>query len=158
MLLRGLPIFMIAVLATAPALVLAQQPLPSGPDSYRTLLTRLQAKDTTIDFTALRLASTRDSGYAPYGSAAGVHWDSGFATSRTRRVSRSGPRTVASCMVTTPLSSPSTSSRGSAEWWEWTATSWTGADGRPCLRQEMYPFEEGPLPRRFWRVTQVVPR
>ena len=76
MLLRGLPSFMIAVLATAPALVLAQQPLPSGPDWYRTLLTRLQTKDTTIDFTALRLASTRDSGYAPYGSAAGVHWDS----------------------------------------------------------------------------------
>jgi hypothetical protein len=88
MLLRGLPIFMMAVLATAPALVLAQQPLSRGLDSYRTLLTRLQAKDTTIDFTALRFAFTRDSGYAPYGSAAVVHWDSLGAALQRREFQR----------------------------------------------------------------------
>ena len=54
----------------------AQQPTQSGQDSYRGLRARLEAKDTTIDFTALRLALTKSADYAPYGSAADAYEDS----------------------------------------------------------------------------------
>ena len=44
---------------------------------YRDLLARVQAGDTTVDFTALRMARVASTEYAPYGSAAvAAHRDS----------------------------------------------------------------------------------
>ena len=48
----------------------------SAGKQYHDLLARLQARDTTIDFTALRLAYAHSPEYAPYGSDADDHRDS----------------------------------------------------------------------------------
>ena len=51
-------------------------PAPSSAEKYHALLARLRAKDTSIDFTALRLAYAASPEYAPYGSDADSHRDS----------------------------------------------------------------------------------
>lgn len=71
----------LSLLGFALALACASQPRSvSAPapatDTYKTLLGRLRARDTTIDFTALRLAYAASSDYAPYGSDADAHLDS----------------------------------------------------------------------------------
>jgi hypothetical protein len=64
------------LLAGTPTLVTGQQPPPTQDSTYRHLLARLKARDTTIDFTALRLSFAASEDYAPYGSDADVHHDS----------------------------------------------------------------------------------
>jgi hypothetical protein len=66
------PALLLACLAT---LARAQQST-GAVDPYHTLLQRLQAKDTSIDFTALRLGLTKSADYSPYGSDADTYRDS----------------------------------------------------------------------------------
>ena len=68
----------VALCAVAPAALIAQRPpAPSAATtSYHALLARLRARDTTIDFTALRLAYAASDDYTPYGSAADDYRDS----------------------------------------------------------------------------------
>ena len=53
-------------------------PAAPAPDSYHSLLARLKARDTSIDFTALRLAYAASADYAPYAheSDALPYWES----------------------------------------------------------------------------------
>jgi hypothetical protein len=71
-------VLVLALLLEVPTSAWAQRPLASAPDSatYRALLSRLIAKDTTVDFTALRMAYAASPQYAPYGSPADDHRDS----------------------------------------------------------------------------------
>ena len=67
----------LGTLACAPSIrSSAAPPAASGGAKYHDLLARLQAKDTSIDFTALRLAYATSPEYAPYGSDADAHRDS----------------------------------------------------------------------------------
>lgn len=66
-----------ATLACAPAIRSPSAPPPApNADKYHELLARLQGRDTSIDFTALRLAYAASPEYAPYGSDADLHRDS----------------------------------------------------------------------------------
>ena len=58
------------------AIANAQRPPRVQAASYDSLLKRLQTKDTSIDFTALRIALTKSDHYAPYGSDADLYRDS----------------------------------------------------------------------------------
>jgi hypothetical protein len=72
-----LALLAMASLACAPSTRSSSAPPPApNVDKYHDLLTRLQAKDTTIDFTALRLAYASSAEYAPYGSDADPRRDS----------------------------------------------------------------------------------
>jgi len=48
-------------------------PAPSPAPTYHDLLARLKARDTLVDFTALRVAYAASPDYAPYGSGADDH-------------------------------------------------------------------------------------
>src|SRR2546428_10854164 len=72
---RFLPLLALAIVACTPTVGTSSGPAPAT-NEYRTLLARLQAKDTSIDFTALRLAHAASPDYAPYGSDADDHRDS----------------------------------------------------------------------------------
>ena len=65
------PLVALAVLLGTAAQAAAQASAP-----YRELLARLQARDTAIDFTALRLARAASDEYAPYFSPMQRHRDS----------------------------------------------------------------------------------
>ena len=67
-----------ALLACAYTELQAQRPAsPSAATAtYHNLLAKLRTRDTTIDFTALRLAYAASEEYAPYGSDADDHRDS----------------------------------------------------------------------------------
>lgn len=70
-----LPLLALAIVACTPSVRTSSAPAPAT-NEYRTLLARLQAKDTSIDFTALRMAYAASPEYAPYGSDADDHRDS----------------------------------------------------------------------------------
>ncbi|OLC06322.1 MAG: hypothetical protein AUH41_13040 [Gemmatimonadetes bacterium 13_1_40CM_66_11] len=72
---RFLPLLALAIVACTPTVGTSSGPAPATSE-YRKLLVRLQAKDTSIDFTALRLAYAASPDYAPYGSDADDHRDS----------------------------------------------------------------------------------
>src|SRR5687768_14913239 len=57
-------------------------------DTYHALLTRLKARDTSINFTALRLSYAASADYAPYGSDADPHRDSVNAALRRQDYAR----------------------------------------------------------------------
>ena len=62
------------LLVTMYTIASAQTPTPlPSPATYRDLLARLKAKDTLVDFTALRMAYAASPDYAPYGSDADEH-------------------------------------------------------------------------------------
>ena len=59
---------------TLHAIARAQTPPASSPSpTYHDLLARLKARDTLVDFTALRVAYAASPDYAPYGSDADDH-------------------------------------------------------------------------------------
>ena len=67
----------LATFACAPSIRSSSAPPPTlSADRYHDLLARLRAKDTSIDFMALRLAYAASPNYAPYGSDADSHRDS----------------------------------------------------------------------------------
>jgi hypothetical protein len=69
--------FLLLLFLAGPATrVVGQQAPPLQDSTYHQLLARLKTRDTTIDFTALRLAFAASEDYAPYGSDADVHCDS----------------------------------------------------------------------------------
>jgi len=70
-----LSLLALAICACTPSVRTSSAPAPAS-NEYRKLLARLQAKDTSIDFTALRLAYAASPDYAPYGSDADDHRDS----------------------------------------------------------------------------------
>src|SRR2546422_7463632 len=72
---RFLPLLALAIVACTPTVGTSSGPAPATSE-YRKLLVRLQAKATSIDFTALRLAYDASPDYAPYGSDADDHRDS----------------------------------------------------------------------------------
>src|ERR1043165_507042 len=67
-------------------------PIPSAPTPasvrYHDLLAKVQSRDTSIDFTSLRLAYAASSEYAPYGSGADAHRDSMLAAFRRQNFRR----------------------------------------------------------------------
>lgn len=74
---RLLALAALATFACAPSVRTSSAPPAAlSADKYHGLLARLQAKDTSIDFTALRLAYAASPEYAPYGSDADSHRDS----------------------------------------------------------------------------------
>jgi hypothetical protein len=70
-----LTILAVATLACTSSVRRPSAPTPTT-SAYHDILARLQAKDTSIDFTALRLAYAASPDYAPYGSDADDHRDS----------------------------------------------------------------------------------
>ena len=71
------PLVVLGFLLSSTASAWAQGPTAAARDSeYHALLMRLRSKDTTIDFTMLRLALTKSSEYSPYGSDADSYRDS----------------------------------------------------------------------------------
>src|SRR6266446_7766131 len=96
---RFLPLLALAIVACTPTVGTSSGPAPATSE-YRKLLVRLQAKDTSIDFTALRLAYAASPDYAPYGSDADDHRDS-LSAALARRDYRT--RAVCSLWVSVAL-------------------------------------------------------
>lgn len=76
------PTLLLLTLAFSASAAGAQQ--PAGAASYHDLLRRVQAGDTTVDFTALRMAYAASPEYDPYTTDADEHRDSATAALHAR--------------------------------------------------------------------------
>jgi len=74
----------IALQLLSTASLASQQPATDTAGAYHALLARLKARDTSIDFTALRLAYAHSPEYSPYGSDADDLRDSMMAALQRR--------------------------------------------------------------------------